>query len=1458
MKRRTKTLAFLTLALASFAALWTSSPAAQEPAAAPAEERAAFEGDEAGELRTLEINGVAYRFRWAPPGSFTMGGSEAEQEYGESAYHVTLTRGFWILETEVTQAMWNSTASFKRYQDGRADYPADSVSWNDAQRFIAALNETGAAPVGAQFALPTEAQWEYACRAGTTTAFFWGDSLNGDKANCNGQPYGTDEAGAFLGEAAPVGSYEANPWGLFDMHGNALEWCGDRYGDYPSSGVLTDPRGPDRGESRVMRGGSWRDEAGKCRSASRGGAHPDFSDGGFRLVLVPLVEEIPQETVNSQEAWTASFAGQEPGELRELTISGVDYRFRWAPPGSFVMGSPETEFQRGNDEAPHDVTLTQGFWILETEITQLMWRSIMGDFTGEFKGANLPVESVSWNDCQSFVASLNEGGFAPAGYRFALPTEAQWEYACRAGTTTPFFWGDSLNGDRANCDGRRAYGTEEEGEYLKKTALVGSYAANPWGIFDMHGNVAEWCEDWYGYDYPSDAATEPLGPESGPYRVARGGSWNYDARFCRSAYRDGEAADKRSAAVGFRVVLLPHDAQLEGATPDEVWSSSFAGQKAGDLRVISMNGVSYRFRWTPAGSFTMGSPETEARRSDVEIPHRVELSRGFWTLETEVTQAMWNSFGENNSSEFKGADLPITNVTKGACQEFVNRLDRLGLAPAGTRFALPTEAQWEYACRAGTTTPFSWGDALNGDKANCDGTLPYGTDEAGANLRKTVPVGSYDPNPWGLFDMHGNVAEWCDDNFEEYYLAGSITDPRGPDGDRDFAARGGGWRDSARDCRSASRTRAFGGASSSVGFRFIVVPIAEQEPGAAPAEVGASSLAEAQAAAQPVEEWTSSVAGKEAGELRVVEVNGVPYRFRWAPPGSFAMGSSEAEAEEEFNLRKESIIKRFEESGDEPTETELDSILSFERARIAEYAKRHDVTLTHGFWILETELTQEMWESVMENNPSELKGADLPVGGVSWHDCQHFLRKLNNLGAAPAGSRFALPTEAQWECACRAGTTTPFYWGDALNGDKANCDGTRPFGTREAGVFLDRTTPGGTYEANPWGLFDMCGNVSEWCEDRYGPYPSAAVADPLGSARGVLRAHRGGGWGYDCNGCRSASRFCVPAEKRYAAVGFRPVLAPLTKEPLQGEEPTAPVAATPAEEWTASFAGWEAGDLRVIDVDGVPYRLRWVPPGSFTMGSPQTEQEEIARPMKEQIERIKEMGLVGVIPNDETLKDLQDALAAEVQRDVTLTEGFWTLETEVTQLMWRSLMGYNPSEFEGAAFNLPVDNVSWDHCQAFVAELNERGIAPVGTRFALPTEAQWEYACRAGTTTPFSYGDSLTFDQANFLGARPSPGNTGVLVESLKTAPVGSYPANPWGLFDMHGNVEEWCEDWYGAYPTDAVTDPRGPADGEYRVKRGGSCFQEPDFCRSAARANSLDLRNIRVGFRVVLVPLSE
>lgn len=271
-----------------------------------------------------------------------------------------------------------------------------------------------------------------------------------------------------------------------------------------------------------------------------------------------VTEDMLQGDETPAEEWSASFAGKESGDLRVIKIEGVPFRFHWASPGSFMMGSPGTERGRDLDEFLHKVTLSSGFWMLETEVTQLMWESIMEDNPSEFEGANLPVECVSWEDCQKFVAKLNELGFAPAGARFALPTEAQWEYACRAGTTTPFPWGGVLNGDKANCDGNCPYGTDVEGKYLGKTAPVGSYSANPWGLFDMNGNVWEWCEDWYG-DYPSSGSTDPLGPATGSNRVLRGGGWYNYALNCRSARRSYSDVDYRSVSFGFRLSLVPNN-----------------------------------------------------------------------------------------------------------------------------------------------------------------------------------------------------------------------------------------------------------------------------------------------------------------------------------------------------------------------------------------------------------------------------------------------------------------------------------------------------------------------------------------------------------------------------------------------------------------------------------------------------------------------------------------------------------------------------------------------------------------------------------------------------------------------------------------------------------------------------------------------------------------------------------
>ena len=234
----------------------------------------------------------------------------------------------------------------------------------------------------------------------------------------------------------------------------------------------------------------------------------------------------------------------EPGYRMVLTINNVEFPFRWCPPGTFMMGSPASEQERGQNETQHQVTLSRGFWMLETEVTLEMWGSVMGNSPNARKGEKFPVETVSWNNCLEYVQKLDGLNVAPADYRFALPTEAQWEYACRAGTTTPFSFGMTIDRDNVNF-----------GKNLGKTMEVGSYPANAWGLHDMHGNVWEWCMDWYGV-YPVGDAINPEGASSGSNRVLRGGGWFHVAGDCRSAVRRDREPSVRNNAVGLRLALI--------------------------------------------------------------------------------------------------------------------------------------------------------------------------------------------------------------------------------------------------------------------------------------------------------------------------------------------------------------------------------------------------------------------------------------------------------------------------------------------------------------------------------------------------------------------------------------------------------------------------------------------------------------------------------------------------------------------------------------------------------------------------------------------------------------------------------------------------------------------------------------------------------------------------------------
>jgi formylglycine-generating enzyme required for sulfatase activity len=253
----------------------------------------------------------------------------------------------------------------------------------------------------------------------------------------------------------------------------------------------------------------------------------------------------PAEAQAHQQAW-AKHLGQPL-----VTTNSLGMRLVLIPPGEFVMGSPTTEQGRNASERQHRVRLTKAFYMATTEVTQGQWRAVMGKNPSYFIGDSLPVDTVCWDEAAEFCRKLSER----EGARYRLPTEAEWEFACRAGTTTPFHSGDTISTDLANYDGNFTYGKGKKGLFREESTKAGSFAPNAWGLHDLHGNVWEWCADWHG-DYSAGDATDPTGPSQGEKRVVRGGCWINFPAVCRSANRGGTVPRSWNFNFGFRVVRV--------------------------------------------------------------------------------------------------------------------------------------------------------------------------------------------------------------------------------------------------------------------------------------------------------------------------------------------------------------------------------------------------------------------------------------------------------------------------------------------------------------------------------------------------------------------------------------------------------------------------------------------------------------------------------------------------------------------------------------------------------------------------------------------------------------------------------------------------------------------------------------------------------------------------------------
>jgi formylglycine-generating enzyme required for sulfatase activity len=248
----------------------------------------------------------------------------------------------------------------------------------------------------------------------------------------------------------------------------------------------------------------------------------------WALTLAGLAAAGEKEALPKSEAMTVDLGG------------GVTMDFVPIRPGSFLMGD-----ERPGGVPVHKVTLTKGFHLGKHEVTQEQWQAVMGDNPSRSKGPKNPVEMMTWDDCQGFLKKLTE---KHPGQTFRLPTEAEWEYACRAGSTTRYSFGDGALGEYAWHSGNAS----------RTTHPVGEKKANPWGLYDMHGSVWEWCEDHYG-PYQAEEQTDPTGASGKPgrMRVLRGGSWLNDPELLRSAGRSDGDPGGRSAAIGFRAVLVP-------------------------------------------------------------------------------------------------------------------------------------------------------------------------------------------------------------------------------------------------------------------------------------------------------------------------------------------------------------------------------------------------------------------------------------------------------------------------------------------------------------------------------------------------------------------------------------------------------------------------------------------------------------------------------------------------------------------------------------------------------------------------------------------------------------------------------------------------------------------------------------------------------------------------------------
>jgi formylglycine-generating enzyme required for sulfatase activity/serine/threonine protein kinase len=864
----------------------------------------------------------------------------------------------------------------------------------------------------------------------------------------------------------------------------------------------------------------------------------------------------PAKAKAHQEAWAKYL-----GEPVEITNS-VGMKLVVIPPGEFTMG------RKGEPAGEAPVTLTKPFRIGAHEVTQGQWKAVMetepwkgkqrdGSMPETLASDNAPASNVPWQSAVDFCKKLSEkeraAGRIQSDQEYRLPTEAEWEYACRAGTNTAYFFGDSEK--EFDDDAWAQHNASQVGEPYPHE--VGLKKPSPWGLYDVYGNVSEWCGDWWSETLPG--GTDPSGPVTGSARCLRNGAYEGHRRYMHSQYRSkGQPIGIHKS--GMRVVLSrtpsgpgapvavpaspaltpqPKVSQPSGPQPpaavvpfdaaqakahQEAWAK-YLGQ---DVEIT--NSIGMKLAVIPPGKFQMGAPPGVA----------VELTRPFRIGIHEVTGIQWRTINGRQDGSYGGKErrdeCAVNNILPTAitdfCQKLTERERGAGRIAGDEEYRLPTEAEWEWACRAGTTTAYSFGD----DPALAEKHAWYEGHKGEGGYAQ--PVGLLAPNAWGLYDMHGNVNERCSDLFQDR-IAGGV-DPQGPsesknrDGRPVGVSRGGSFASKAEQLLSVSRDRQLlTHMGTPNGFRVVLAKTRPATATPAPAAQAASSQTSAPAVTAAPATPATTKAPPPSGPT--------------PPPAVVPFDAATAKAHQEAWAKY--LGQPVEATNSIGMKLVVIPAGEFRMGNDSSYKRTVSVpvTLTKPFQFGAHEVTQSQWKAVMGTEPWKglsgvMSGDNHPVTPVKWDEvvafCQKLTAKERSAGTLRSDQEYRLPTEAEWEYACRAGTATERFCATQADLDayawfssNANKDGKGY--AREIGL----------KKPNPWVLYDIYGNVSEWCHDYYGD-DIAGGTDPQGPDSGEKLSVRGGNFGTQGTYINSWQRHGAPPQgSATSPTGFRVVLA---------------------------------------------------------------------------------------------------------------------------------------------------------------------------------------------------------------------------------------------------------------------------------------------------------------------------